>query len=35
MDFGNLQDPQPRFFNANMQAGVIQIPEWDSAEVRG
>jgi len=35
MDFFDLNNPSPRFFNAEMNAGVIDIPEWNSEEVRG
>ena len=35
LDFGNPADPTPRFFRAAMQQGVVQVPAWDSAEVRG
>lgn len=35
MDFSDLKNPTPRFFNAEMNAGVINVPEWNSEEVRG
>jgi CRISPR-associated protein Cas5d len=35
LDFSNTDDPQPRFFPARMEHGVVQVPAWDSAEVRG
>jgi CRISPR-associated protein Cas5d len=35
LDFSNPTDPQPRFFRARMQQGVVQVPAWDSEEVRG
>lgn len=35
MDFSNPADPMPRFFNAKMEDGVVNIPDWDSKEVRG
>jgi len=35
MDFSNLNNPTPRFFNAEMNTGVIDVPEWNSEEVRG
>lgn len=35
MDFSDLKNPTPRFFNAEMIKGVINIPEWNSEEVRG
>ena len=35
LDFSDLASPQPRFFHAHMNDGVVNIPSWDSAEVRG
>jgi CRISPR-associated protein Cas5d len=35
LDFGNLESPAPRFFRARLDAGVMNIPAWDSEEVRG
>lgn len=35
LDYADRDNPQPRFFNATMQDGVISIPAWDSEEVRG
>lgn len=35
LDFANAADPQPRFFRALMEHGVVQVPSWDSTEVRG
>jgi len=35
MDFSQVNDPSPRFFNAKMHAGVVQVPVWESDEVRG
>ena len=35
LDFSNAADPQPRFFRARMEQGMVQIPAWNSAEVRG
>jgi CRISPR-associated protein Cas5d len=35
MDFSDLNNPTPRFFNAEMNAGVIDVPEWNSKDVRG
>lgn len=35
LDFSNSTDPQPRFFRAQMSHGVVEVPSWDSAEVRG
>lgn len=31
LDFTNRDDPQPRFFNAQMQAGVIDVPVFEEA----
>lgn len=35
MDYANSLDPAPRFFNARMKNGVVEIPDWNSEEVRG
>lgn len=35
LDFSNSADPQPRFFRARMEEGVVNVPDWNSAEVRG
>lgn len=35
MDYSNLADPMPRFFDAQMVKGSIKIPDWNSEEVRG
>lgn len=35
LDFSNAADPKPRFFRAQMEQGVVKVPGWDSAEVRG
>ncbi|MGN6701739.1 MAG: type I-C CRISPR-associated protein Cas5c [Burkholderiaceae bacterium] len=35
MDYRDPADPMPRFFNARMQGGVVEIPEPASDEVRG
>lgn len=35
MDYANLSDPAPRFFNARMKNGIVVIPDWNSEEVRG
>lgn len=35
MDYNNAKSPTPRFFNAQINTGVIEVPMWDSAEVRG
>ncbi len=31
LDFTHLADPQPRFFNAKMVAGVIEVPSFEEA----
>jgi CRISPR-associated protein Cas5d len=31
LDFTDASDPQPRFFNAHMQAGVIEVPAFEEA----
>lgn len=31
LDFSNPSDPQPRFFNAHMQAGAIEVPAFEEA----
>ncbi len=35
LDYRNVADPKPRFFRASLVNGVIDIPAWDSEEVRG
>jgi CRISPR-associated protein Cas5d len=35
LDFRDAASPQPRFFQAHMKDGVVNIPSWDSEEVRG
>ncbi len=35
LDYRDPAHPAPRFFNARMENGVIDVPAWDSAEVRG
>ncbi|HAT9523891.1 TPA: type I-C CRISPR-associated protein Cas5 [Legionella pneumophila subsp. pneumophila] len=35
MDYHDPKNPAPRFFNAQMNAGVLQVPAWDSEEVKG
>lgn len=34
LDFTKPNDPQPRFFRAMLKNGVIEVPAWDSEEVR-
>ncbi|MGH8475028.1 MAG: type I-C CRISPR-associated protein Cas5c [Methylococcales bacterium] len=35
LDFTDLANPSPRFFSASMRQGVIEVPDWESEEVRG
>lgn len=35
LDYSDRNDPKPRFFNAQMYQGVIEVPAWHSEEVRG
>jgi CRISPR-associated protein Cas5d len=35
LDYGDPSNPMPRFFNARMVEGAVEIPNWDSQEVRG
>jgi len=35
MDYRNASDPQPRFFRAALEHGVLKVPAWNSQEVRG
>lgn len=35
LDFAKPSDPQPRFFRARLENGVVTVPAWDSEEVRG
>jgi len=34
MDFSDLNDPKPAFFRARLENGVVNMPEWESEEVR-
>lgn len=34
LDYRNTASPEPRFFLARMDKGVIEVPDWDSEEVR-
>jgi CRISPR-associated protein Cas5d len=34
LDFTNPADPKPAFYRPKMQAGVIEVPRWESEEVR-
>lgn len=35
MDYRDKTNPMPRFFQAQMHEGVIQIPAWNDPEIRG
>ena len=35
LDFSDATNPQPRFFRARMNDGVVRIPAWESKEVCG
>jgi CRISPR-associated protein Cas5d len=35
LDFTNPAEPSPRFFRAKLEQGVLTVPDWNSAEVRG
>ena len=35
MDYSNPDDPKPRFFPARLTDGVVNVPPWESEEVRG
>lgn len=35
MDYQDPANPMPRFFNAEMKQGVVEVPAWDCEEVRG
>lgn len=35
LDFSNPADPQPCFFRARLENGVVIVPNWNSGEVRG
>lgn len=34
LDFTNENDPKPAFFRAKLESGVLNIPDWNSDEVR-
>lgn len=34
LNFSNPADPQPRFFRAQLESGVVEVPAWNSEEVR-
>lgn len=33
LDFSNEMNPQPAFFRAKLESGVIHVPSWESGEV--
>lgn len=35
LDFTKPTDPAPRFFRARLENGAVNVPAWDSEEVRG
>lgn len=35
LDYTDPTDPTPRFFRARLENGVLEVPAWDSEEVRG
>lgn len=35
LDYSDRASPSPRFFHARIENGVIEVPAWDSEEVRG
>ncbi|MHB8252972.1 MAG: type I-C CRISPR-associated protein Cas5c [Acidiferrobacter sp.] len=35
LDFTKPTDPQPRFFRALLESGVVKVPDWNSEEIRG
>lgn len=35
LEFTKPNDPRPRFFRARLENGVVEVPAWDSEEVRG
>lgn len=35
LDYANAAEPKPRFFRARLEHGVMNLPAWDSEEVRG
>ena len=35
LDYRNADDPKPRFFRARLVNGVVDVPVWNSEEVRG
>ena len=35
LDYTDPQNIRPRFFRGKLEDGVLQVPPWDSEEVRG
>ncbi|MFO7579658.1 MAG: type I-C CRISPR-associated protein Cas5c [Nitrosomonas halophila] len=35
MDYSDAADPQPRFFRAALENGILRVPAWNSQEVKG
>ncbi|MGG7054000.1 type I-C CRISPR-associated protein Cas5c [Nitrosomonas sp. ANs5] len=35
MDYSDATDPQPRFFRAALENGILRVPAWNSHEVKG
>ena len=35
LDFSDRSSPVPKFFKARMENGIVNVPEWNSNEVRG
>jgi len=35
LDYSDRNNPNPKFFNASMRQGVVDVPDWHSSEVRG
>jgi len=35
LDYSNTANPKPRFFRAHLVNGVVDVPAWNSQEVRG
>lgn len=35
MDYSTQESPMPRFFNAQLENGLVVVPAWDGEEVRG
>jgi len=35
MDYSDPADPKPRFFQAHLDNGIVNVPAWESEEVRG